>query len=125
MTPIGPDDMTRATRTACDYMTVLKHILPVMGVGGFVAFVMHLRQLTYAHTWARRIALCASIIGVGCVSGGVAVLGLSLFLPSPTVEFDLVAAAVAGSAGQKTFDIYGRRLFGWKTRSTDEEDTDE
>lgn len=109
--PIDPEEVNNA-RTAADYIERLIQILPVMGVGGVVAVLTQGHRIFLQRTWPRRIFMCLSVVGVGFVSGGIAVLGLSLFLPAPTVEFDILAAAVAGSAGQKTFDIYSRKLFG-------------
>lgn len=111
----SPKDIA-SVKAASDYVEILIRIVPVMCVGGTVAVITQLRHIAEQRTWARRTLMCLSVLGVGCVSGGLAVLGLSLFLPTPTVEFDIVAAAVAGSAGQKTFDIYGYKIFGWKLR---------
>ena len=103
-------------KTAWDYIAALVRILPVMGVGGLVAVVTQSRVIVMQRTWTRRLLMCLSVLSVGCVSGGVAVLGLSLFFPYPTIEVDLVAAAVAGSTGQKIFDDYSHKLFGFCTR---------
>lgn len=120
---VDPNDLMNATRTATEYWEALCRIIPISIVGGFVSVVTHLNKIAAEKTWLRRIFVCLSVIGIGCVAGGVAVLGITLFLPAPTPELEILAGALAGAAGQKTFDVYWIRIFGDKyvpkRRSTD------
>lgn len=84
-----------------------------------MALVSNLSRIAKERVWARRIFMCLSVVSVGCMGAGVAALGLTMFITDPSVEMELLAGAIAGSSGQKIFDIYSRRLFGRKTREDD------
>lgn len=94
------------------YWQILQDLIPLSFVGGVVAVVLNLAKIFSEQTWVRRILSTMCVVAVGFVSAGVAALGLSLFIHSATPEIQIVSAAISGSAGQRIFDVYGRRLFG-------------
>ncbi|MDR2051133.1 MAG: hypothetical protein LBQ63_05105 [Deltaproteobacteria bacterium] len=108
-----------ALRDASIYWEVLHRLIPIAMVGGFVAMTINFRTILRAPTWARRLGLCVYVAAVGFIGAGVAALGLSLFIQSPSQETQILVAALAGSSGQKIFDIYARRIFGVYTRAND------
>lgn len=119
---IGPEEVKATTGAISDadvYWRILARLLPIVFVGGLVAMIVNLTTILHERTWARRLCTCLTCIAVGCVAAGVAALGLSLFIARPSPELELVSAAVAGSGGQKIFDIYGQRLFGRYYRTAD------
>lgn len=121
MDPLNADQAkiaADAARTAADYWTVIYRVVPLVLVGGFVSFVINLLKITHEPTWRGRLLLLASVISVGCVAAGVSALGLQLFMSNPTVEIELLAASIAGSSGQKVFDIYSKKLFGLTPRDS-------
>lgn len=97
---------------ASTYWKILANLIPLSLVGGVVAMALNLSTILQERTWLRRILGCVCVVAVGCVSAGVAALGLSLFITRPSPELQIVSSAVAGSMGQRVFDIYGRRIFG-------------
>lgn len=121
MAPItNPAELEQIARTAQDYWDVLSRIAPIAIVGGVVAMVVNLLRIAHERTWMRRLLATLSVVSVGCVSAGVAALGLQFFLQAPTPEVELLAGAIAGSSGQKIFDIYARKLFGLRHRISDD-----
>lgn len=117
----SPNDLDAIVRTASDYWEVLYRIVPIAVVGGVVAMIVNIIRIAHERTWARRALATVSVVCVGCVSAAAAALGLKLFLPNPTPEIELLAGAIAGSSGQKIFDIYARKLFGFRSQISDPE----
>ena len=112
---LDPEKVTQAaqaTKSAAGYWEIIMRVAPVSILGGIVAFLVNLNRITNEDTWKGRLLTFVSVIGVGLVVSGVAVLGLSLWFNSPTAEIDVVVGCIAGASGQKVFDIYSRRLFG-------------
>lgn len=101
-------------KTACDYWVVLARITPVAIVGGFVAFVTNLLRIAHEPSWVGRVLTFISVVSIGCVAAAASALGIELFLIEPSVEIELLVASIAGSSGQKIFDIYAGKLFGLK-----------
>jgi hypothetical protein len=118
ITEAGPE-VSYALRDAAVYWEVLYRLIPIALVGGFVAMIINFKSVMSAPTWARRLGLCVYVAAVGCIAAGVAALGLSLFVSGPSQELQILAGALAGSSGQKIFDVYARRIFGLYTRSGD------
>lgn len=116
----GPDEVGQVSKSASQYWDVLARIVPITVVGGGVAVVVNLMSIAHERTWLRRLLSTVSVLSVGCVAAGVAALGLRLFMPAATPEIELLAGALAGSSGQKIFDIYARKLFGLRTRLYDD-----
>ncbi len=116
----SPGELDTIARTASDYWDILSRIVPIAVVGGVVAMVVNILRIAYERTWMRRLLALVSVVSVGCVSAGAAALGLKLFLLTPTPEVELLAGAIAGSSGQKIFDIYARKLFGLRSIISDE-----
>lgn len=111
---VNPEDIHEAAKKAVqatDYLDVLYRIGPIIAIGGIVAMITHLHQIVEQKTWLRRIFTALSVVGVGCVAGGIVVLALPLFWPNPSAEVDILASAVAGSAGQKGFDVIMEKIF--------------
>lgn len=94
------------------YWQILQDLIPLAFVGGTVSVVLNLAKILHEKTWVRRIISTICVVAVGFISAGVAALGLSLFIHSATPEIQIVSAAISGSAGQRIFDVYGRRIFG-------------
>lgn len=109
---LDTSETTRITREAADYLTILIRIGPIIAVGGVVAVITHIHQIIEQSTVLKKILTGLSVLGVGCVSGGVVVLALPLLWGNPTPEMDILAAAIAGSAGQKGFDLIAKRFLG-------------
>jgi hypothetical protein len=105
---------------AAVYWDILYRLIPIALVGGGVAMTINMQRVMSAPTWARRLGMCLYVAAVGCVAAGVAALGLSLFLRAPSQEMQILAGALAGSSGQKIFDIYSRKLFGLRSRTSDD-----
>lgn len=105
-------DEIRAISDAAVYWDTLARLTPLALFGGVVAMILNLMRAVRCRKWLCRIILCLYVFCVGCISAMVAALGISLFVPRPTPEIELLAAAVAGSSGQKIFDIYAWRIFG-------------
>lgn len=116
-----PNELDAVARAASDYWEVLYRIVPIIVVGGAVAMVVNIIRIACERTWARRALAAVSVVCVGCVSAGAATLGLKLFMPSLSPEIELLAGAIAGSSGQKIFDIYAQKLFGFHSRISDSE----
>ncbi len=101
-----------AARTASDYWDVLARIVPIAFVGGIVAVCVNLLRIMHEHTILRKLCTFIAVISIGCVSAGVAALGIELFVQTATPEIELLFGAIAGSSGQRIFDMYAKRLFG-------------
>lgn len=108
-------------RTAADYWQVLVRVIPVALFGGITAMTLNLFKIAREKTWLHRILMIIAVSSTGALSAVIGVLGISLFLPGTSPEVDIVIAGVCGSLGQRTFDIYGRRIFNLQTRTTDKE----
>lgn len=112
---LGPEELKTTTRALSDadvYWQILRNVLPLSIVGGVVAMTVNLAKIFREKTWCRRLLSCLCVVSVGCVSAGVAGLGLGLFVHQVSPELQIVSSAIAGSWGQRVFDVYGRKLFG-------------
>lgn len=117
MTP--PPDLDSA-KTAAEYWVVLRRIVPLIFVGGLVSLIINFMRIAHEPTWLGRICAGITTIAIGCIAAGTAALGIELFLHESTIELELMIAAIAGAGGQKIFDVYARRIFGFQnTRATD------
>lgn len=94
------------------YWEILYNSIPLSIVGGLTAMIMNLNNIMSESSWLKRIAGAVCVVLVGGVAAGVAALGLGLFIASPKPEIQIVASAIAGSTGQRLFDIYGHKIFG-------------
>lgn len=99
-------------KTAETYWQLFNNLLPIAIAGGFSAMAVNLLRIAHEKTWVSRIIMLFSVIAVGCVAACIGALGISLFVPNPSAEVELLVGALAGSSGQKIFDIYTTRLFG-------------
>ena len=99
-------------KTAADYMTVLYRVGPLAVIGGTVALFTSLMSILRFRGWSSRFFSIIVSMGVGSIAACIAVLGLPLLPFRPTIELEIVVAALAGSSGLKIFDIYGRKFFG-------------
>lgn len=102
----------RHIKTAQEYWTLFNNLLPIAVAGGFSAMAVNLLRIAHERTWVSRLIMLFSVIAVGCVAACIGALGISLFVPAPSAEIELLVGALAGSSGQKIFDIYTTRLFG-------------
>ena len=120
MDPETDKAIAESAKTAADYWTVLHRIYPLMVVGGIVGLITNFMRIAHERSWRGKIFTFITVISVGFIAAGTTALGLELFIVSPTLEIELLCASVAGSTGQKMFDLYARRIFGLQnTRATD------
>lgn len=94
------------------YWEILLNLWPLICIGGIVAVTTNMAKIKGGGSGYKIVWSLLSVASVGCVSAGVAALGLSLFVTRPSPELQMVSSAIAGSMGQRVFDFYGARLFG-------------
>jgi hypothetical protein len=99
-------------REAGEYWRALYNLLPVFVVGVMVAMTTNLRKIYALPSWQRIIAelILAGMIGGVAAMAAVALLPLVWDGTNPSVE--IAIAALAGSYGQKTFDLLTKRIIG-------------
>jgi thiosulfate reductase cytochrome b subunit len=99
-------------RQAGQYWAVLSGLLPVFIIGGLVAMTTNLRKI-YTLPSKQRMAVELIMTGmIGGVAALVAVALLPLMWDGSTPTMEIAIAALAGSYGQKTFDLLRLKLLG-------------
>jgi hypothetical protein len=97
-------------RAASQYWAVLSGLLPVFIIGGLVAMITNLRKV-HALPSKQRMAVELVMTGmIGGVAALVAVACLPLMWDGSTPTMEIAIAALAGSYGQKTFDLLRIKL---------------
>lgn len=102
---------------AGEYVGVFWRTFPLVIIGGLMALALNFSKVMEMRPWIAKLYTLISVVVVGGAAAFVAVLCIPLFpewfwvaVPK-TPESDMVIAAIAGSCGQKVFDVLAWRLF--------------
>lgn len=116
MTPIEPV----GGREASEYWAAAYNLLPVAIIGGLVAMATNLRKIYAMQGYKRRLAELGLTGLVGGLAAAMAVAILPLVFDGPSTNMEIAIAALAGSYGQKTFDMLTDKVLGKRGRRHDD-----
>ena len=109
-------------KDASEYLPTLVGFLPLAVIGAIVALITSARKL-YELPTKKRIAVELFItLFVGAAAALVAVGILPLIFGEITPKIEIGIAGLAGSFGQKSFDMLLSRLSGQQRRGSDRQD---